>query len=259
MKKILFLIVVSCLILGFSTTTMAETTIYLDVWGGGNYKFDSHYRDEWYVNDNLLSINTGTAEVDDELSGYTIGFESKFNKIKVGVEYGIINSDVFIKYDGIKDQNKTDFDFIFAKAKGGYQVIDTEMFELAIIAEVLDINGEYNIDNLNKEVMNIGGNMMGLDFNINFSEYISLQGTLASSLLGANVYSYEKDPSVTEYIIKLNYFITDNWALALGYRSYQFSASRSEIEFGGTTDKYIFNAEMEGSLSGYTLGVAYRF
>jgi len=108
--------------------------------------------------------------------------------------------------------------------------------------------------------------MLGADFVINFSKSASLQGTLATSLLGAN-YSdflsnsyetnYGDDLSLMEIKLKFNYFITDNWAAATGYRLYKFSGAYEGREYDGAELQRKIDAD--GRIDTFTVGAVYKF
>ena len=263
MKQLLSLIVLSCLVFGLTAPATADTTVYLDVWGGGNFDFDIKSEYLIYENGSLTSSTGSKMKADDDLSGFTLGLESTFERFKVGLEYGLLDTEFYLAYNGVTTDIKYKYDLTLAEVKGGYRLVANDKLDLDLFAGILDINGElsYN-NNPNKYILNLGGNLVGVDVNLKFNEKSSLQGTIASSLLGATVSTYEEDPTITEYKLKFNYFVTDNLALTLGYRLYQYSASTSEIdEFinGGTIYKNLDKEEIDGSISGYTLGVAYQF
>src|SRR5690606_2227467 len=106
MKKFLSLIILSCLVFGLTAITAAKTTVYLDVWGNGNYQYDSKSEFEAYENGILDYTDTYKTKADGDLSGYTLGFESTFDKFKVGFEYGINSSELYGKTNGIKNDYK---------------------------------------------------------------------------------------------------------------------------------------------------------
>lgn len=266
MKQLLSLIVLSCLVFGLTAPAASGTTVYLDAWGGGNFKYDIKSEDLQYQNGSLTSSDSAKAKADDDLSGFTLGLESILDRFKVGLEYGLADTEFYPAYDGVTADTKIKCDLILAEVKGGYRLVANDKLDLDLFAGILDINGELTLDDdPNKFVLNLGGNLVGFDVNFKFNEKSSLQGTIASSLLGATVSdgnSYEEDPTITEYKLKFNYFITDNLALTLGYRLYQYSASTTEIdenEFGGIINKEVEKGEIDGSISGYTFGVAYQF
>jgi len=262
MKQLLSLIVLSCLVFGLTVPATAGTTIYLDVWGG-NFDYDSKFEELIYKNGSLDYSYSDKEEADDDLSGFTLGLESTFERFKVGLEYGLLDTEFYPAYNGVTADTKFTYDLTLAEVKGGYRLVANDKLDLDLFVGILDINGEFSYnDDPNKYILNLGGNLVGVDVNLKFNEKSSLQGTIASSLLGATVSTYEEDPTITEYKLKFNYFVTDNLALTLGYRLYQYSASARKIdeyESGGTIYKNIEKSEIDGNISGYTLGVAYQF
>lgn len=262
MKQLLSLIFLSCLVFGLTVPAVADTTVYLDVWGG-NFDYDMKWQYLEYENSSLISSSSSKVKVDDDLSGFTLGLESTFERFKVGLEYGLSNIEFYHVYNGVIDNTKCNYDLTLAEVKGGYRLVANDKFDLDLFVGILDINGENSFsDDPNKYIQNWSGNLVGVDINLKFNEKSSLQGTIASSLLGATVFDFEEDPTITEYKLKFNYFVTDNLALTLGYRLYQYSASTSEIneyESGGTKYKYVYKGEIDGNISGYTFGVAYQF
>lgn len=266
MKQLLSLIVLSCLVFGLTAPAAAGTTVYLDAWGGGNFDFDTKSEDLRYENGSLIRSDSEKAKADDDLSGFTLGLESTLDRFKVGMEYGLADTEFYPASDGVTSDTKRKCELVLAEVKGGYRLVANDKLDLDLFAAILDINGELTLDDdPNKFILNLGGNLVGFDVNFKFNEKSSLQGTIASSLLGATVSvgnNYEEDPTITEYKLKFNYFITNNLALTLGYRLYQYSASTTEIdeyEHGGIINKEVEKAEFDGSISGYTFGVAYQF
>ena len=262
MKQLLSLIVLSCLVFGLTAPAAADTRVYLDVWGG-NFDYDSKFEKLYYENDSLINNYSDKAKADDDLSGFTLGLESTFERFKVGLEYGLLNTEFYPAYNGVTTNIKYKFDLTLAEVKGGYRLVANDKLDLDLFAGILDINGENSFsDDPNKYIQNWSGNLVGVDINLKFNEKSSLQGTIASSLLGANVFNYEEDPTITEYKLKFNYFVTDSLTLTLGYRLYQYSASTRQIdenESGGRIYKFVYNDEIDGTISGYTFGVAYQF
>jgi hypothetical protein len=232
-----------------SKKTSEKTTIYLDGLSG-DYQVTKDVTD---------STGTSSNKVDAKLSGIILGLESPVtNRFKFGLEYGhgSLND---IKSTGNKDQwALKKCDFTLFEAKGGYRVVDYDSFKLDMTMSVLAINSkiEYNgqFGTAYTGQNNTGGNMIGADLVWNFTDKASLQCTIASSLLGAYVNNYmgnpgEDEAAINEYKLKFNYFLTDYWALTLGYCDYQFSGKT--IETGV--------AKIAGNLSGATLGVKFRF
>lgn len=259
MKKLMAFFILGCLLLGLANAAAAETTIYLDVLGSGSYNLTDK-------NTGYTLNSTSKFKFEGEPSGFFLGSESSFDKLKVGFEYGRIATNNYkMKVDGKTQDDYTFNDSsVFAEVKGGYRVVDQQMWKLDLIAEVLDINtgGEEELNSDTVKVQyNMGGNMLGADFVIDFSNKIRLQGTLATSLLGSNysdfnsqigVLSNNGDPSLTEIKLKFNYFLTDHFAVALGYRSYEFSSTDKEKDLG-------YKVDADGSIRMYTLGGAYKF
>jgi hypothetical protein len=259
MKKIMVLLVLGCLLFGPATMASAETTIYLDVAGNGNYTATD--KDYTYSAD-----STNEFKYDGDLSGFILGLESSFEKFKVGFEYGKIGTnDYSMKVNGTTDDNYNfNNSFVVTEIKGGYRVIDQDMWKLDLIASILDINSDTEYEFLSatdKIKFNIGGSMLGADFVVNFSSKIMLRGTLATSLLGANYGDFyysmgpggsKGDTSLTEIKLKFNYFFNDNWAIAAGYRSYMFSNTDDEKELD-------YKLSADGSITILTIGAVYKF
>jgi hypothetical protein len=269
LKKLLTFIFLGCLVFGLAAAASAETAIYLDAVGSGSYN----------VTDKHTNYESGVIEAihkykfDGDLSGFILGSESSFAKFKIGLEYGKIDTnDYKAKIDGVTlDGQKLNNSFTLAEVKWGYRVIDRERLKIDLIAAVLDLNSDdemkvtaYNTTCTSKS--NRGGNMLGADFVINFSKSASLQGTLATSLLGANYsdfYSdsseanYGDDLSLMEIKLKFNYFITDKWAAALGYRLYKFSGVWKDGDYDGAALNSKLDAD--GSIEIFTVGAVYKF
>ncbi len=231
------------------TKTSEKTTIYLDTLSG-NY------------NENE-DMQTTSAKFDGKLSGTIFGLESPVNnRFKFGLEYGQVSvNDINSTASGSwKYYALKDYDLTLFEAKGGYRVVDYDSFKLDVIMSVLNINYEteyvFNSSgNILTQRSNMSGNMLGADLVYHFSEKAALQCTVASSLLGASVSNFqnrqaEDEAAINEYKIKFNYFVTDNWALTLGYRYYQFS---------GKTIYSTVDDKMDGTLSGTSIGVKLMF
>jgi opacity protein-like surface antigen len=266
MKKIIILLILACLLLGLATTASAETTIYLDTIGNGSYQANG--KSIYYSEDG----GTLHFKINGDLRGFILGSESSVGKMKMGMEYGKISTNHYNPTEnGISDDNNTlHNNFTIAEVKGGFRVIDQEKWKLDFIAAVLDINsdGEWTSDGITlKRETNQGGNMLGADFLIHFSKNFSLQGTLANSFFGSNsgdLLSFRGteggdcvDSSLTEIKLKLNYSFTNNFAVALGYRSYQISA-RYETKSGEGEPLYCKMNE-DSSIDILTIGAVYKF
>jgi opacity protein-like surface antigen len=277
MKQFMIAILVGALVFGFTAAATAvtptstatptqtsadtskkaseKTTIYLDGLSG-----DYHMTEDYGTDSNKTSTN----KVDAKLSGIILGLESPVtNRFKFGLEYGQ-GSMNDIKSTGNWDQwALKKCDFTLFEAKGGYRVVNCDSFKLDMIMSILAINskiqynGQYGAAATGRN--NIGGNMIGADLVCNFTDKASLQCTIASSLLGAYVNNYidnpgEDEAAINEYKLKFNYFLTDHWALTLGYCDYQFT---SKTNFPTEDPPKV--KKMDGNLSGATLGVKFRF
>lgn len=259
-----------CLVFGLVAAASAETTIYLDAVGSGSYNVTDKYTN--YDSGVIEASNKG--KFDGDLSGFILGSESSFAKFKIGLEYGKIGTnDYKCKYNGVTlDGYELNNSFTLAEVKCGYRVIDRERLKIDLIAAVLDLNSDdeikvtaYNTTCTSKS--NRGGNMLGADFVIHFSKSASLQGTFATSLLGANysdfmgnsyeAANYGDDLSLMEIKLKFNYFITDNWAAAVGYRLYKFSGTYEGRDYDGAALNSKLDAD--GSIDILTVGAVYKF
>jgi opacity protein-like surface antigen len=273
MKQLMIAILLSCLVFGLTAAAVAETskktptetstktsadtskktpaqtTVYLDALLGNYHETED--------------MQTPSVKFDGNLSGVILGLESPVNnRFKFGLEYGQGSvNDINSKSSGSwSNYTLKNYDLTLFEAKGGYRVVDHDLFKLDVIISVLNIDYKtkyiFNSSgNTLTQQSNIGGNMLGADLVCNFSDKASLQCTLASSLLGAYVANFQNrdavdEAAINEYKIKFNYFVAERWALTLGYRYYQFSG---KTIYPTSVDK------MDGNLSGATIGVKYQF
>ncbi len=249
MKKLMIIILLSCLVFGLTAVAWAAesstaTTVYLDAFTG---KYNSNEDQDYFSSPDTYIKREAN------LSGVILGLESQMNnQFQLALEYGQVNTNDLEKT--IKGGSNTKIgkcDYTLSEIKGGYRVIDLNSFKLDVIMSALNIDMKKPTDGFGP-VSNLSGNMFGADLVCNFSDKVSIQGTIASSLLGSYIYNgnYTDDLTAKEYKLKFNYFITDNWALTLGYRDYQFSGKFSDN---------VYKDKLDINLSGATIGVKYKF
>lgn len=253
MKKFITLILLGLMILLISGIAVAENnngSIYLDYLVSGQGSIDLVFN---RISGSGFSYTLKPSE-------YALGVDYAFANFVMGGEYVTGSSDVTGSGPVTIDPSIDYTDFNYYKINAGYRIINNGQF-------ILDFYGSYyNIHSSDKtgsslyNNYSINGFVIGTKVGCNFSEKASISLNYGTSLTAAPTSSFEaampvpssKSGSFSAYDVKFNYLITENFGVTVGYRSFTAKATYDYTAFETII-------EVNNTMSGYTLGINYKF
>jgi hypothetical protein len=190
MKKLIVLSIIStALLLSLSMVTSAAT----------NYVEFLTSSSDWKSEFNSGSSYNGNYE------GIILGYDLPINQFRFGLEY--LDTD----YKGDDDGDISGYDLKF-----GYRIFQSTPYEL-------DLNLSYT--NYESDLWGIkyDGFCLGTSFYYDIRSRINLESAVSYSLNGTTTgFKTDMDADHLTAKLKLNYYFTDKFGLALAYRLYQY-------------------------------------
>jgi opacity protein-like surface antigen len=211
MKKIAILIISTALLLSLSMVTPAAT----------NYVEFMTASSDW------KSEFSSGSKYEGDFDGIILGYDLPVNRFRFGLEY--MDTD----YEGDDTGDISGYDL-----KVGYRILQSSLSEL-----VLNISySKYESDLWKTEY---DGVCLGASFYYDLHERLNLETSVSYSLNGSmKIGSKEKDADHLAAKLKVNYYFTDNFGLALAYRLYKYEVQDNPYKM---------------TAKGFTVGVNYRF
>jgi opacity protein-like surface antigen len=248
MKKILMIFLTALLACTITTVAAAaeqSANVYLDYIVGGLDTIKGTGMDE-------------NVELKHDNSGFVIGGEYFMQDWKFGLEYG--NGQMKEK----TSSKKTDFDFYDLRL--GYKILKKNNWDLYLSSSVLTSNYEY-YENFGTDEwcpkFQTYAVVVGPEFYYQLNDKFTVNGFAGYSVVASttsNIAYLDDDGKIKEINswgmydettsiirLQLNYLLTDQVTLDLGYRTHQSSA------------KVIEGAKYSNTFDLITLGIAYRF
>lgn len=208
------------MILSFATTTLA-TSFYLDMITDGSYELTHE-----------IAFHDDSNKKPD-VSGYILGIDYPINRFKLGLEYIKTEADI----------NADEKELSSIEIKGGFKFADNgrRVWHLTFC----QLDNDYKAASIKSSA-----NLIGLDYLRHFSKRVYLDGSLAYPISSEFEESGVKadDCFIYSYRLKLNFLVSDNIGVSLGYRSISSWAEYTNLRV--TISDYMNTA---------TLGIVYRF
>ncbi len=252
MKKVLVIMAALCLVFSMAVVASAAEN-------GGSVYLD-------YGVSNTLNITTKITgfpdqKIDFNLSGFLVGGDYTFGNIKIGLDYASLEA---------KDENnvpQNDTNITLYKLKGGYQIVDSEIFKTTVGggylnetlspktagADPIVINGIIIGGDVNYAITEKIGVSLGLDYGIS-QNWSQKQMDAQIDLLKSSGVNVSKTASTTIITLKGSYLITDSIGVTLGYTSLS-AGFTFNAESGGIT----LSQQMNQSSSLITVGGLFKF
>lgn len=247
MKKFLTIVLMGLMVFLISGIAAAEDNngcIYLDYLVSGDSSF------------NISGITT-LPSYQLEPSEYTVGFDFVFGNWVIGTEYVAGSSEVTAIDGSSLSPTQTFAEFNYHKMNVGYRIINHQQFKLDLIGSYYSILSSDRMVTLVMNDYSIDGIMVGTNITYGFSEKASINLNYGTSLSASpsNLLSVipSKSGNFTDYHLKFHYLLTDNFGVTAGYRSYTAKVS---WELPGPE---ILRIDMTNKLSGYTVGIEFKF
>lgn len=235
---------------GIAAAEGGNGSIYLDCLVSGDGSFDAYVGSETVGPPFTLKP-----------SQYALGGEYAFKDFVIGGEYVAGSSDATAVL-GYSIPAVAFADFNYFQIHAGYRVIKKEPFQIDLGASYYNIHSsgmsEYPLL-LNSFTIN--GLMVGTKVVCNFSEKASINIEYGTSLSASPTGDFEhlmppgasKSGSLSAWDIKFNYLCTDDFGVAVGYRSLIANMSLDNSVSEGP------KFDMASRLSGYTIGFSCQF
>lgn len=253
MKKILVLLMVTCMVFLFTINVVAEPKVYLDYLLSGT---DDVKKSDKDYTDGVLQNTYEDARVKADLSGIILGFEMPIYRFKIGIENGINLT--------IKDNNNS-IDLSIVDIKSGYRVVDNETLKLDATLASVNTRTTYK----SQETGKIEGILLGVDGIYHFTDRVSIEGSFGYSVNTTGSFPQidetisgfsitpNKSAKFSRYKLKFNYLFTDYVGVALGYMvinsSIKYDLSSSLLP------GYVKTIKSQDDLSSFTLGFFYKY
>jgi len=233
MKKIVVPILIVLMLFTLATSTLANSSIYLDYMVDG--KMDSPVPNMTNLSNDNYSAIGGKYQLSNKwsISGeYTSG---KMFRILAFYDFGV-------NYVRIEDEITT------YNIKGGYNVIDNKDLRLDLSAGYYNDNEKYRAREMDICDLEFESIFLGADALFNITKNITVSAGFEYGISGEvtakvdNIKETDDLDSLFNYKVGFNYYLTKQLGISLGYRS-----SSYEVDDGKTTS------------SGVTTGVTYKF
>jgi hypothetical protein len=211
MKKLVILnIILSALLLSLSITTPAATNYVEFMTSSADWKSE---------------FSSGST-YEGDFEGIILGYDLPLNRFRLGLEY--LDAD----YEGDDEGDLSGYDL-----KVGYRILQSTPYEL-------DLNLSYSKYESDLWGIKYDGFSLGASFYYDIRDRINLEAAVSYSLNGSMDVGSGMDADHLAAKLKLNYYFTDNFGIALAYRLYQYKVQDNLYEM---------------TAKGFTAGVNYRF